>query len=80
MIEITVNGRILHNDMLVPENPSFAFILQDENGIDLTSGLRVFIDNEQLSSEDMNLPDSVQNANAISLIAKPISQFALYPL
>ena len=71
VIEITVNGRILHNDMLVPRNPSLAFILQDENGIDLSTGFYVYIDDELLSEEDLNVPDTVQNANAISLVAKP---------
>jgi hypothetical protein len=72
VIEITVNGRILHDDMLVPQNPSMAFILQDENGVDLMTGFKVYIDNEQVSEEDLNVPDSVQNANAISLTAKPV--------
>ncbi len=71
VIEITVNGRILHDDMLVPQNPSLAFILQDENGVDLMTGFKVYIDDERVSEEDLNVPDSVQNANAISLIAKP---------
>jgi len=71
VIEITVNGRILHNDMLVPQNPSVAFIIQDENGVDISSGFNVYIDDVLLSQEDLNVPDSVQNANAISLVAKP---------
>ncbi len=71
VIEITINGRILHNDMLVPQNPSVAFIIQDENGVDISSGFNVYIDDELLSEEDLNVPDSVQNANAISLVAKP---------
>jgi hypothetical protein len=71
VIEITVNGRILHNDMLVPKNPSVAFIIQDENGVDISSGFNVYIDDELLSQEDLNVPDSVQNANAVSLVAKP---------
>jgi hypothetical protein len=71
VIEITVNGRILHENMLVPINPSLAFILQDENGIDLTSGFNVYIDDQKLTTEELNVPDSVQNANAVALIAKP---------
>jgi hypothetical protein len=71
VIEITVNGRILHDNMLVPINPSLAFILQDENGIDLTSGFNVYIDDQKLSAEELNMPDSVQNANSVALIAKP---------
>jgi hypothetical protein len=71
VIEITVNGRILHENMLVPINPTLAFILQDENGIDLTSGFNVYIDDQKLTTEELNVPDSVQNANAVALIAKP---------
>jgi len=71
VIEITVNGRVLHNNMLVPLNPSLAFIIQDENGIDLTSGFNVHIDNQRLTGEELNIPDSVQNANSVALIAKP---------
>jgi hypothetical protein len=71
VVEITINGRVLHDDMLVPQNPSLAFIIQDENGIDISNGFNVYIDDKLLSVEDLNVPDSVQNANAISLIAKP---------
>jgi hypothetical protein len=71
VIEITVNGRVLHDNMLVPLNPSLAFILQDENGIDLTSGINVYIDDRKLSPEELNVPDTVRNANAVALIAKP---------
>jgi hypothetical protein len=71
VIEITVNGRRLHDNMLVPLNPSLAFIIQDENGIDLTSGFNVYIDDEKLSTEELNVPDTVQNANAVALTAKP---------
>jgi hypothetical protein len=80
VIEITVNGRILHDGMLVPQNPSMAFILQDENGVDLMTGFKVYIDDEQVSEEDLNVPDSVQNANAISLIAKPILSTGVHDL
>jgi hypothetical protein len=71
VVEITVNGRILRDNMLVPLNPSLAFIIQDENGIDLTSGFNVYIDDQKLTSEELNIPDSVQNANAVALTAKP---------
>jgi hypothetical protein len=71
VVEITVNGRILHDNMLVPLNPSLAFIIQDENGIDLTSGFNVYIDDQKLTTEELNVPDTVQNANAVALTAKP---------
>jgi hypothetical protein len=71
VVEITVNGRILHDNMLVPLNPSLAFIIQDENGIDLTSGFNVYIDDQKLTTEELSVPDTVQNANAVALTAKP---------
>ena len=71
VIEITINGRVLHDNMLVPLNPSLAFIIQDENGIDLNSGINIFIDDQKLSNEELNVPDTVQNANSVALIAKP---------
>jgi len=71
VVEITVNGRILRDNMLVPLNPSLAFIIQDENGIDLTSGFNVYIDDQRLTTEELNVPDTVQNANAVALTAKP---------
>ncbi|TFG95768.1 MAG: hypothetical protein E4H13_12995, partial [Calditrichales bacterium] len=80
VVEITVNGRKLHADMLVPQNPSLAFILQDENGVNLVSGFQVYIDNEPVSGEELNVPDSVQNANAVSLIAKPNLTIGLHTI
>jgi hypothetical protein len=71
VVEITVNGRILHDNMLVPTNPSLAFIIQDENGIDLNSGFNVYIDDQKLTTQELNVPDTVQNANAVALTAKP---------
>jgi len=71
VIEITVNGRQLHENMLVPANPNLAFILQDENGINLSKGLNILIDNDSLASEVINIPDSLQNANAVSILTTP---------
>ena len=45
-----------------------AFIIQDENGIDLTSGFNVYIDDQKLTTEELNVPDTVQNANAVTLV------------
>ncbi len=41
VIEITVNGRNLTEGMYIPKNPNLAFILQDENGIDLNRGFTI---------------------------------------
>ncbi len=71
VIEITVNGRQLHENMLVPSNPDLAFILQDENGINLSRGLNILVDNDSLPSDVVNMPDSLQNANAVSILSTP---------
>ena len=61
VIEITVNGRNLTEGMFVPKNPRLAFILQDENGIDLTRGFSLSVDNDSIPKEDIILPDSLPN-------------------
>jgi hypothetical protein len=70
-IEITINGRTIHQDMMIPENPRIAFILQDKNGINLSSGFSVMVDENSLPGDWINYPDSIQNANAISILATP---------
>ena len=71
VIEITVNGRNLTEGMYVPKNPNLAFILQDENGIDLTRGFSIYVDNDSIPREDIILPDSLPNANAVSILCTP---------
>lgn len=71
VIEITVNGRSLRNSMLVPTSPELAVILQDENGIDISQGIFIKIDGDTIPKSEMNLPDSVQNSNAISILTSP---------
>jgi len=71
VIEITVNGRNLTEGMFVPKNPNLAFILQDENGIDLTRGFSLSVDNDSIPKEDIILPDSLPNANAVSILSTP---------
>jgi hypothetical protein len=71
VIEITVNGRPLRNNMLVPATPELAIILQDENGIDISEGIYIKIDEDTIPRWEMNVPDSVQNASAISILTSP---------
>lgn len=71
VIEITINGRALRNNMLVPSTPELAVILQDENGIDITNGFFIKIDDDTVSRTDMNIPDSVAISNAISVLTSP---------
>jgi hypothetical protein len=79
-IEITVNGRALRNNMLVPSNPELALILQDENGIDISKGIFIKIDNDTIPRIDMNVPDSIQNSNAISILTSPHFQTGAHTL
>ena len=74
VIEITVNGRPLRNNMLVPKTPELAIILQDENGIDISKGILIKLDGDTISRSEMNVPDSVQNASAISILTSPTFQ------
>jgi hypothetical protein len=71
LVEITVNGRNFYDNMLIPENPNIAFILQDENGVNLSSGFRVFIDADSLSKDELSMPDTIKNTRAVSLLATP---------
>jgi hypothetical protein len=70
-IEITVNGRAVYQNMMIPQNPRIALILQDKNGINLSSGFTITVDNNSLPDDRINYPDSIQNANAISILTTP---------
>lgn len=71
VIEITMNGRSLRNDMLIPATPELAFILQDENGINISNGFLVKLDGDTIPKSEMNMPDSINNSNAISVLTSP---------
>ena len=70
-IEITANGRPLKKDMLIRSNPSLAFLLQDENGIDLQNTFHASLDGQPISKDDLRMPDSIANANSIAILATP---------
>jgi len=71
LIEITANGRTISENMYIPKNPRLGLILQDENGIDLRRGFNITIDGDSIAREDIILPDSLPNANAVSVISTP---------
>jgi hypothetical protein len=72
IIEITADGRNMYDKIYIAKRPRIAFILQDENGIDLSeTGFQVFLDDRQLSADVMNIPDTTQNANTISILTTP---------
>ncbi len=72
VIEITTNGRPLSNDMLIPDKPSIAILLQDENGINFKNSFDFKIDGEPLSDDDIAVPDTLSNPNYISILANPV--------
>jgi hypothetical protein len=72
IIEVTTNGRPLANDMMIPEKPNIALLLQDENGINFKSSFNFRIDGEKLADDDIAMPDTLNNPNYISVIASPV--------
>ncbi|NOG47424.1 MAG: hypothetical protein HND50_19435 [Calditrichaeota bacterium] len=70
-IEITANGRSLRNDVLLSANPSIAILLQDENGIDLENTFSVLLNDNEISKNDLTIPDSIESANSIAVLATP---------
>ncbi len=70
-IEITANGRPLRNNMLVRSRPALAFLLQDENGVDLNGSLEIKLDNVVLENTDIVLPDTIESANSIAVLLAP---------
>lgn len=70
-IEITANGRPLRNNMLVRSRPALAFLLQDENGVDLNGSLSIKLDNVPLDNADIVLPDTIESANSIAVLLSP---------
>ncbi len=70
-IEITANGRPLRNNMLVRSRPALAFLLQDENGVDLNGSLEIKLDNVVLDNADIVLPDTIESANSIAVLLAP---------
>ncbi len=71
VIELTANGRPLVNDMLVTNNPAIAILLQDENGLNFRETFFVKLNGEDVPQEDMTYPDSIRNANTISILTSP---------
>jgi hypothetical protein len=72
VIEITADGRNMYDKIYIARQPRLAFILQDENGIDISeSGFQVFLDEKPLTSDAMHIPDTAQNANTISILTTP---------
>ncbi len=77
-IEVTANGRPLIKDMLVIKKPAISLLLQDENGVNYTRSLSVFIDDiplvedgKAISQQEVSIPDSLKNAKAISVTTSP---------
>ncbi len=71
VIEITANGRPLRDGMLVRSTPALALLMQDENGINLASGFKLKLDGNEVPQSEMTFPDSITNANSVSILTSP---------
>ena len=71
-IEITADGRNMYDKIYIARKPRLAFILQDENGIDLSGNrFQVFLDDTEIPEDALNIPDTTENANTISILTTP---------
>ncbi len=77
LLEISVNGRPLISNMLVPHKPTVGILLQDVNGVDFNRSLDLKIDeqfivkNGQLLDKGVTLPDSSSNVKNIQIVFTP---------
>jgi hypothetical protein len=70
-VEISVNGRTLYDEMLVPQNPNLAILLQDANGIDLENGVELMLNGQPVPADEISVPDSTDNPNSVSVLIAP---------
>ena len=71
LIEITANGRPLRDESLIRANPTIAFLIQDDNGIDFENSFRVTLNNSDLNREELIYPDTLIDANSIAVHFMP---------
>lgn len=77
ILEISVNGRPLIENMLVPHNPTLGILLQDVNGVNIKQSLQLKIDDNyiikdgQLLDKSVTLPDSGSNVKNVQLVFTP---------
>ncbi len=77
LVEISVNGRPLVANMLVPHKPTLGILLQDVNGINFKNSLNLKIDdtfiiqNGHLLSDQVTFPDSNANVKNVQIVFTP---------
>ena len=66
VVEIHVDGRPAHSGMLTSTDPLISILVQDQNGVDLSStAFQLLLDGH--TPESLALPDSIANANQVSV-------------
>ncbi len=77
LLEISVNGRPMIENMLVPHNPTLGILLQDVNGVNIKQSLELKIDENyiikdgQLLDKSVTLPDSGSDVKNVQLVFTP---------
>ncbi len=70
-LEVILDGRMHVDRTLVSPTPRVSFIIQDENGVDLRSGLSVSLDGQTIEEDQLSVPDSVDDGNRIQMDFQP---------
>jgi hypothetical protein len=70
-LEVMLDGRIHVDRTLVSPTPRVSVLIQDENGVDLSSGLGVSLDGQAVGEDQLSVPDSVDNGNQIQMDFQP---------
>ncbi|MBN2424366.1 MAG: hypothetical protein JXB44_05015 [Calditrichaceae bacterium] len=71
IIEMTVNGQNIYQNMNLGRRPEISLIVQDESGIDVDQSLKVYIDNTPVPDDEISYPEKIQNSNTISVLTSP---------
>ena len=77
LLEISVNGRPLIEDMLVPHKPTIGILLQDVNGVNFRQSLELKIDDAyiikdgEVLDKSVTMPDSGTNVKNVQIVFTP---------
>ncbi len=78
VIEVSADGRPIVKNMTLSGKPRLSMLLQDENGVNFTNSLNVFLDDipyvingvPQIQQE-VSIPDSLRNSKAVMIALSP---------
>jgi len=71
-VEISIDGQPYARDKYISPEPHITINIQDVNGIDITSEIfKVTLDGKQLENSEISLPDTVLDANHVTLKLEP---------